>query len=298
MHKHKSWLALWNTNAHGKAKIHMWRLIKNGLAVGAELHRRKIKPGIFCTVCGREETVLHRFWACPHSAMFWKVLSSEKGVPVAIPPVSDGPHGELASWLLRWFADAGDQERELMVQAAYGLWLARNEARDGKKIADPRVVAENVYQHIIEWTAIHTKQLRCSSPAPAVRWSLPEQGWLKANSDGALSKLRDRGGGGVVLRDHAGAFRGGACYVFRDVSDPEVAEILACCKALQLAIQAGATRVHVEVDSKGVAAMLNDQAKNLSAAGPIVEEIKLLGRSLQGFKASWVRRSGTKELIC
>lgn len=66
--------------------------------------------------------------------MFWKVLSSEKGNPVAIPPVSDGPHGELALWLLRWFVDAGDQERELMVQAAYGLWLARNEARDGKRL--------------------------------------------------------------------------------------------------------------------------------------------------------------------
>ena len=59
--RHKSWLALWNTNAPGKAKIHMWRLIKNGLAVGAELHMRKIKPGIFCTICGREETVLHCF---------------------------------------------------------------------------------------------------------------------------------------------------------------------------------------------------------------------------------------------
>ena len=42
--EHKSWMALWDTNAPGKAKIHAWRLLKNGLAVGSELHRRRIKP--------------------------------------------------------------------------------------------------------------------------------------------------------------------------------------------------------------------------------------------------------------
>lgn len=30
-----------------KAKIHMWRMIGNGLAVGAELHQRRIKLGFF-----------------------------------------------------------------------------------------------------------------------------------------------------------------------------------------------------------------------------------------------------------
>ena len=34
---HKSWLSLWDTVAPGKVKTHMWRLIRNGLAVGTEL---------------------------------------------------------------------------------------------------------------------------------------------------------------------------------------------------------------------------------------------------------------------
>ena len=53
---HRSWLSLWDTIAPDKVKIHMWRLIRNGLAVGAELLRRKIKQGVFCTACGREDT--------------------------------------------------------------------------------------------------------------------------------------------------------------------------------------------------------------------------------------------------
>lgn len=56
---HKSWLALWDTPAPNKAKIHMWRLLKNGLAVGIELQRRCIKAGVFCAACGQEETVYH-----------------------------------------------------------------------------------------------------------------------------------------------------------------------------------------------------------------------------------------------
>ena len=86
VNKHKAYMALWGTNAPGKAKIHLWRLISNGLAVGSELHRRRIKPGVFCVACGREETIFHRFWACPHSELFWQLFRSEMGDMVAIPP--------------------------------------------------------------------------------------------------------------------------------------------------------------------------------------------------------------------
>lgn len=43
-----------------------------------------------------------------------------------------------------------------------------------------------------------------------------------------------------------------------------------------MAIQAGATKVHVEVNNKGIATMLNDMTKNLLVAGPIIEDIKRL----------------------
>lgn len=67
---YKGWLALWDTCALNKAKIHTRHLIRNGLAIGAELHHRRVDEGIFCVVCGREETIYHRFWACPHLMMF------------------------------------------------------------------------------------------------------------------------------------------------------------------------------------------------------------------------------------
>lgn len=79
---HKSWVELWSTDVPNKIKIHAWRLIRNGLAVGMELHRRRIKPGIFCIACGREEDLLHRFWRCPHTKEFWKLLSEAVAAPL------------------------------------------------------------------------------------------------------------------------------------------------------------------------------------------------------------------------
>nr|XP_051207334.1 uncharacterized protein LOC127323201 [Lolium perenne] len=58
---HRGWLALWAANVPGKAKIHVWRLIHNWLAVGEELHRRRIKGGVRCIVCDHEETLMHCF---------------------------------------------------------------------------------------------------------------------------------------------------------------------------------------------------------------------------------------------
>jgi hypothetical protein len=35
--EHKGWLVLWGANVPGKVKVHVWRLIRNGLVVGPEL---------------------------------------------------------------------------------------------------------------------------------------------------------------------------------------------------------------------------------------------------------------------
>ena len=54
--------------------------------------------------------------------------------------------------------EAREEEKEMLMQGLYGLWLARNHTRDGTSRADPTVVAELVYQHITEWATIHERQ--------------------------------------------------------------------------------------------------------------------------------------------
>lgn len=98
--EHKSWMELWATDVPNKMKIHAWRMITNGLAVGVELHRRRVKQGVFCIACGREETILHRFWRCPHSAMFWKLLQEQVEGPLAGPPKHIESVDGMRAWIL------------------------------------------------------------------------------------------------------------------------------------------------------------------------------------------------------
>ena len=111
-----------------------------------------------------------------------------------------------------------------MIQALYDMWLARNESRDGKRIAYARAVAMKVSSHMNEWREVHPKGPRHPTITHVEAWKLPEMGRIQANADGATTKLRTKGGGGVVLRDHAGAFKGGACAFLPSISDPEYLE--------------------------------------------------------------------------
>jgi hypothetical protein len=97
---HKGWLSLWDAQVPNKIKVHVWRLVMNGLAVGTELSHRKIKDDIVCLACGRTESLVHRFWSCPHSASAWNYLSEFSGCQFPEPPANLGCHADLRGWLL------------------------------------------------------------------------------------------------------------------------------------------------------------------------------------------------------
>jgi hypothetical protein len=104
--------------------------MKNGLALGAELQGRKIKEGIFCAACGREETALHRFWQCPHSQFMWKFVCDLMGTLVPQPPADVRNQRDLLNWMLEWFSSAQSEVIEVTMMVLYQGWLARNAARE------------------------------------------------------------------------------------------------------------------------------------------------------------------------
>lgn len=119
------WLQLWDTNVPEKAKIHTWRLIQNGLAVGAELQRRKIKQGVRCPICEREETAMHRFWSCPYAQHVWSIVNTVRGDDTFAMPATVHSQQDLKRWLLGWFGSATDSSKGVMITVLYHMWLAR-----------------------------------------------------------------------------------------------------------------------------------------------------------------------------
>lgn len=120
---------------------------------------------------------------------------------MVLPPFPMDSQNALANWLLGWFAEAADEEKQVMIQAVYGLWVARNDARDGKKMASPHEIMESIYSHLIEWRQVHDAAARVPQARTVQRWKPPSQGWVKVNSDGVVAGNGEKGGAGVVIRD-------------------------------------------------------------------------------------------------
>jgi len=97
-----------------------------------------------------------------------------------------------------------------------------------------------------------------------------------------------------VFRDEDGAFRGADEFFLPDITSAEAMEVQACRRAVVLALQRGTPKLHLETDCLNVARMLNEQGRNLSAVGIMVEDIKMMATNLGEFKVTWVQREANK----
>ena len=81
--------------------------------------------------------------------------------------------------------------------------------RETTRIEDPETIAKRSIRLLEEWRNVQSARSE-SPPKPRERWLPPAQGWTKVNVDGAMAKDLNKGGGGVVVRDHGSRFLAGA----------------------------------------------------------------------------------------
>lgn len=77
--------------------------------------------------------------------------------------------------------------------------------------------------------------------------------------------------------------------IFPPLADTELAELKACRRAVELAIEMGVRKLVLESDSQAAVQKNTDRARNLSAYGHLVHEIKTLPNSCEE-RVAWVRR--------
>lgn len=86
----------------------------------------------------------------------------------------------------------------------------------------PHEIIAKVVICMEEWRAAYEMKVRTLAPTVVQHWEPPIERWVKANSDGAVSKHGEKGEEGKVLRDHNGAFVAGACHYFPHIVDLEM----------------------------------------------------------------------------
>jgi hypothetical protein len=214
----------------------------------------------------RDESLLHRFWLCPHSVEIWEKAREVSGLQLTGPRHAVHRATDLRGWLLEWLGRLSDKELPIGIMVLYQTWLARNEARDEARIEDPGSIARRSLALVDEWLAIKSGP-RHEVQRPKEHWLPPDDGWHKVNADGAFSSSLGNGGCGSVIRDHKGVFLAAECHYLPSVSDPERAELIACKRALDLARRKGLRRVCLETDCLSAVAKIKSSELDRSFHG-------------------------------
>ena len=115
---------------------------------------------------------------------------------------------------------------------------------------------------------------KASKQRISVKWSPPSAGLCKINVDGAYFQSTRNGGWGFVIRDHNGVMLAGGASPIRGLLSAEHAELIACHKAVEFAINHGFSPAILETDALEVRRqLLDDVVPNTSALGRLSEDL-------------------------
>lgn len=117
------------------------------------------------------------------------------------------------------------------------------------------------------------------SPDPAPRWIPPPMGLTKINVGAALSKNSNLASMAAVARDETGKFLGASVLVSVGITDPEVAEAIACREGLALASDLHLQRFRVATDCNNIITCLD--GAGMGQYGHVIREIQATRKVFQ-----------------
>ncbi|KAK1601164.1 hypothetical protein QYE76_017309 [Lolium multiflorum] len=122
------------------------------------------------------------------------------------------------------------------------IWEARNDARNNATEPSCRRVAEKIKAYaetIVQHLSKTGTATRCDLSSSVLKWSPPPAGLALINVDVALFSSSSSMGMGVVIRDNDARCLVACNERLEHVTDPELAEALACRRGLNLARDEG-----------------------------------------------------------
>ena len=125
-------------------------------------------------------------------------------------------------------------------------------------------------------------------------WQPPPVEAYKLNFDAAIFSDIGRTGCGAVIRNEKGEVMAAMTACGSAVQSSEEAELLACRRALEFAVDAGFYRLIIEGDNSTVTHAISSSAENNSLLGNVVDDIRHLIRGLHWAAVCCIRRSGNR----
>jgi hypothetical protein len=104
-------------------------------------------------------------------------------------------------------------------------------------------------------------------------WKMPEQGWVKVNTDAAFDSDNCTSSAGVVIRDQRGSVLAAVARWLDNVPDVLTAEALVAKKGLEPVIECGYDKVILEVECSGLKTLLEASDGRRSSIGRLYVDI-------------------------
>ena len=96
----------------------------------------------------------------------------------------------------------------------------------------------------------------------------------KLNFDDAIFSALEKSGIGAIIRNDKGEVMAGMFAIGPNTS--EEAELLACRRSIEFAVEAGFTRLVIEGDNSNIMQAISSDAINYSFLGNVVDDIRHL----------------------
>ena len=122
-------------------------------------------------------------------------------------------------------------------------------------------------------------------------WCPPSGNLYKLNFDAAVFTNTELSGFGAAIRSNTGAVMAALSAKGPPIFSSEEAEVLACRRALEFAVETGFQEVVVEGDNATVIRGLTASKPNKSMLGNIYEDARCLALKFRKISASCVRHS-------
>ncbi|KAL0011083.1 hypothetical protein SO802_006191 [Lithocarpus litseifolius] len=193
------WKRIWSVNVPSKIKCFAWRVCKRIPPTKATLCHRPIISDPVCEVCGlAAETTGHLLWESNKAKEIWNEVSLNlEGLGHGCEDFTD------ILWKFIEIEPSSPMNLELFITICWGIWLNRNEVRNGEPVKSGGEIVRRALYLVDEFFPANLPAQNKAS-AKEVKWSALPRNKLKINVDGAIFKNVREAGVGVIIRDSQG----------------------------------------------------------------------------------------------
>ena len=281
----KVWKTLWKLKLLNKIKVFGWRACSRILPTRVNLSKKQIIADNRCEACKTEpKTEIHALWNCGVVQDIWA------GCSVRLQKCHVGLEDMMQLWeelTVRLTID----EFELFLVQTWLIWNQRNALIHGKQMQEPGILNRRAEDYLAEFRFAHSRLVTSPPSSNPISWRPPLPNRFKLNFDAAMFKEVDASRFGAIIRNERGEVMAAFSGKGPSAACSEEAEVLACRRAVEFALECGFREMVVEGDNQSVMSALERKSCLFSRVGHILQDVLCLLNKFRWSQVQFAKRS-------